>query len=410
MILTFAWRYLKGKKSTQAVQIISWVSVAAMAVGTAALIIVLSVFNGFEGFIKELYSDFYPEIKITAAVGKNFQFSEDDKLKLKSVKGIQSISFSLEEKVLMANDETQMIGIIKGVDEQYDQVTNFSKHIKYGKAYFKDIENEVPKIVLGLGVSNKLSVNEQSALPMNCYAFKKNAAFNSLNPNDVYASSLYQVSGVYLLQDVIDNQYGFASLQSVQNLTDKPNELSSVEIKLKNNIQADAIKSTLQTLFKSHLYKIETRLEQNRTLYFVLKSERWAVYFILTLMLIIASFNIIGSLSMLVIEKEKDIAILKTMGMQNNSIQKIFLSTGVLLSMLGAVIGCILALVICLLQQYFGFVKLGAGDSFLIDAYPVKLHVFDFVLVLATVVIIAALASLIPSIKASKKGIELRVK
>jgi lipoprotein-releasing system permease protein len=142
----------------------------------------------------------------------------------------------------------------------------------------------------------------------------------------------------------------------------------------------------------------------------VLKSERWAVYAILTLMLIIASFNIIGSLSMLVIEKEKDIAILKTMGMQNNIIQKIFLSTGVLLSMLGAVIGCILALVICLLQQHFGFVKLGSGDSFLIDAYPVKLHVFDFVLVLATVVLIAALASLIPSIKASKKAIELRVK
>ena len=135
MILTFAWRYLIGKKSTQAVQIISWVSVAAMAVGTAALIIVLSVFNGFEGFIKELYSDFYPEIKITAAVGKNFQFSEDDKLKLKSVKGIQSISYSLEEKVLMANDETQMIGIIKGVDEQYDQVTNFSKHINIADCY-----------------------------------------------------------------------------------------------------------------------------------------------------------------------------------------------------------------------------------------------------------------------------------
>jgi lipoprotein-releasing system permease protein len=410
MILIFAWRYLKGKKSTQAVQIISWVSVAAMAVGTAALIIVLSVFNGFEGFIKELYSDFYPEIKISASVGKNFQFSAENKFKLNSIKSIQSVSYSLEEKILMAHDETQMIGIIKGVDEQYDEVTNFTKHIKYGKAYFKDVANEFPKIVLGLGVSNKLSVNEQSALPMNCYAFKKNAAFNSLNPDAVYSSSLYQVSGVYLLQDVIDNQYGFASLESVQNLTDKPNELSSIELKLKNNANADDVKASLQQLFKSQPFKIETRLEQNRTLYFVLKSERWAVYAILTLMLIIASFNIIGSLSMLVIEKEKDIAILKTMGMQNNIIQKIFLSTGVLLSMLGAVIGCILALVICLLQQHFGFVKLGSGDSFLINAYPVKLHVFDFVLVLATVVFIAALASLIPSIKASKKEITLRVK
>jgi lipoprotein-releasing system permease protein len=218
------------------------------------------------------------------------------------------------------------------------------------------------------------------------------------------------VSGVYLLQDVIDNQYGFASLQSVQNLADKPNELSSIEIKLKNNALADDVKASLQKLFKSQSFKIETRLEQNQTLYFVLKSERWAVYSILTLMLVIASFNIIGSLSMLVIEKEKDIAILKTMGMQNNLIQKIFLSTGVLLSMLGAVIGCVFALVICLLQQHFGFVKLGAGDSFLIDAYPVKLHIVDFILVLSTVILIAALASLIPSIKASNKGIELRVK
>lgn len=408
MIFTFAWRYLKGKKSTQAVQVISWVSVLAMAVGSAALIIVLSVFNGFEGFIKELYSDFYPEIKIMASVGKNFIFLEKEKLK--SVQEIQYTSYSLEEKILMAYDETQIIGILKGVDIEYDSVTNFSKHIKYGKAYFNDIENEVPKIVLGLGVSNKLSVNEQSALPISCYAFKKNAAFNSIDPNDIYTSSLYQVSGVYLLQDVIDNQYGFASLQSVQNLTDKQNQYSSIEIKLKDNANVEVVKKKLQTILNNSSLKFETRLEQNRTLYFVLKSERWAVYAILTLMLIIASFNIISSLSMLVIEKEKDIAILKTMGMQNNMIQKIFLSTGVLLSMHGAVIGCILALVICLLQQQFGFVKLGSGDSFLIDAYPVKLSVWDFVLVLITVVIIASLASLIPSMKASNKGIELRVK
>ena len=408
MILQFAWRYFKGKKSTQAIQIISWVSVGAMAVGTAALIIVLSVFNGFEGFIKDLYSSFYPQIKITASVGKSFVANEKFIADLKSIEGIRSVSKTLEEKVLFTFNESQVIATIKGIDTNYEKVTGISKSIKYGELDFTK-SNDIPPIVLGIGVSNRLGASEETHLPISCYAFKKEAN-SMIDMATAYSSLLFEVTGVYVLQEEIDNQFVFAPLQVVEDLIDKSGQVSALELSIDKESKSEQIKKKIQSLSGANQLKIETRFEQNKTLYFILKSERWAVYAILTLMLVIASFNIVGSMSMLVLDKEKDIAILKTMGLQSKKIKYIFVSTGILLSSIGALIGCVIALIICLLQQYYGFVKLGGGGSFLIVAYPVKLKFLDFVIVLATVIIIAFFASLLPAIKASKKPIELRVK
>lgn len=409
MTLLFAWRYFKGKKSTQAVQIISWVSILAMAVGTAALIIVLSVFNGFESFIKNLYSDFYPKIKITAIEGKTFIPNDRLLVRLKNIQGLQSISTSLEDNVLFSYEENQVIATLKGIDTAYNHVTNMNKNVRYGKMDFTSVEDIAP-IVLGIGISNRLGASDESPLPINCYSFKKGTSTSFLDMAQAYNSSYFSVTGVYYLQEEIDNKYAFAPLHIVQELTQNVDKISSIEISFSKDAKQASLEKEVKQLSAQYHLKAETRYEQNKTLYFILESERWAVYAILTLMLIIASFNIIGSLSMLVIEKQKDISILKAMGMQHGHIRNIFMATGILLSTIGAGIGCILATSVCILQQQFGFIKLGGSGSFLIDAYPVKMKWEDFLLVMLTVIVIAAIASIIPSIKASKKPIELRVK
>jgi len=408
MLLLFAWRYIKGKKSTQAIQIISWVSVLAMSVGTAALLIVLSVFNGFEDFIKQLYSDFYPQVKVAPIRGKTF--AEDPQLstRLQNLKGIRLISRTLEEKVLFSYDENQVIATLKGVDTAYQQVTGIQQHVRYGHMDFSKA-TDLPPVVLGIGLSNRLGASDESVLPLNCYSFRK-GGLNFLDMSQAYNSAYFTVSGVFGLQEEIDNQFALAPLEVVQSLSNHSGLLSSYELRLAPGTDEKKLVAELQPLLEPAGLKAATRYEQNRTLYFILSSERWAVFAILTLMLIIASFNIIGSLSMLVLEKQKDISILKTMGMTNTRIRSLFLSTGVLLSLIGACIGCLLAIAVCSAQQYFGFVKLGQGDAFLLDAYPVKMVWSDFALVMLTVVIISALASIIPSVKASRKPIELRVK
>ena len=406
MILQFAWRYFKGKKSTQAIQIISWVSVMAMAVGTAALLIVLSVFNGFEDFIKKLYSDFYPQVKVSPMSGKTFQDDSVLIYQIKSIEGIKAVSKTLEHKVLFSYEENQVIATIKGIDTAYNSVTRMKDNIRFGKMDFS-LPSELSPIVMGLGLSNRLGASDESILPINCYSFKKESG-SMMDLGQPYNNTYFTITGVFGLQEEIDNQFALAPLDITQQLSENENKISAYEIAFTEEAdQKKALKKLSQLCTKYNL-KAETRYEQNKTLYFILSSERWAVYAILTLMLLIASFNIIGSLSMLVIDKQKDIAILKTMGMENNRIRKIFLSTGVLLSLIGGALGSLIAVIVCVLQQQFGFVKLGGSGSFLIDAYPVEMKLTDFILVFITVIIISLLASLIPSIKASRRPVSLR--
>ena len=407
MITQFAWRYFKGKKSTQAVQIISWVSVIAMAVGTAALIIVLSVFNGFEHFVKNLYTDFYPDMKITAIQGKHFTLTDSVWNQLIAVKGIEIMSKTIEEKVLLTSEENQSVVTLKGVDENYDSVTHFMNNIQYGKVTFNQDE-DIPSMLLGIGISNKLGVSEEGHFPINCYVFKKNVSI-SFDPTQIYNTQLFMVNALFTMPD-IENDYAFTSLHTLQALSENDNKISSIEMSVLKEASINDVQQKINNIIAPYALKSANRYEQNKTLYFILKSERWAVYAILTMMLLIASFNIIGSLSMLVIEKEKDIAILNTMGMPQNMIKKIFIATGILISLIGACIGSVVAWIVCWIQIQFGIVKMGESGSFLVDAYPVRLSVFDFILVMATVIMIAFIASWIPAVKASKKAIELRLR
>jgi lipoprotein-releasing system permease protein len=402
MHFLFAWRYFKGKKSTQAIHIISWVSILAMSVGTAALIIVLSVFNGFESFIQDLYSNYYPPIKISAIVGKTFQADSIMLHSISNIDHVQRISVCLEEKVMLAFEDHQIVATLKGIDENYDSITHIRTKLSGGDLNLS-MNEEIPSLTIGSGLANRLGANEETHIPLKAYSFKQHESGTFINPSEAYNSQLFAVSGVYELQEEIDNKVAFGALEMVQLLTDKPNMISSIEIDVNSVNNWHEVKSKIQKIVPLKSLQIETRFEQNRTLNFVLSTERTFVFAFLSFILIIASFNIIGALSMLVIDKEKDIRILRAMGIHATSIRNIFMSTGILLALIGATVGCLFAFMVCLIQQKFGIVKLGGSGSFLVEAYPVQMQIGDFAIVYLLVFIIAIFASYFPAIKAGKK-------
>ncbi|MBS1641047.1 MAG: ABC transporter permease [Bacteroidetes bacterium] len=402
MNLLFAWRYFKSKKTTNAINIIARISVIAIAVGTTALIIVLSVFNGFEDLVKGLYADFYADIKVSPVKGKTIILTPEQINQLKNINGITQTSLVAEEKALLVNGDNQAIVYVKGVDDNYTNTSNMLAHIVRGKFVLGNIEN--PKLVIGAGIENAAGIDvERSLTSVNIYLPDRKAK-NLLSPENLTAYTL-QPSGTFLVQQDFDNKYVFTNLAFAKFMLGlNANEYTSVDIKTNNN--SNKVKTQIQKILGTN-YLVQTRYEQNQSLYMVMNIEKWVIYAILSLILIVAAFNIIGALTMLVIEKEKDIAVLKAMGANNKKIQSIFLFEGILLASIGGISGILLASVICFLQMQFHLIKL-SGGSFIIDYYPVQLNIFDFVLVAVTVLIIAILAAFIPAKKASMQEFSLK--
>lgn len=406
MNFLFAWRYFKAKKSTNAINIISWVSVIAIIIGTASLILVLSVFNGFEDLVKSLYSSFYTDLKISPQTGKTITLSGEQLKQLSSIKEIRSYSLIVEDKALLQNGEPLSIVSLKGVDSNYVHVTSIQKNVVKGKFDIGTADH--PSIVLGVGIENALGVeSDRDILPLSAYLFKKTSQLNAADPESSLSTENIFTSGAFLIQQDFDNKYGFTNIDFMKRtLGLQPDEFSAAEIALKDEKQTDEVKLALQNFFGAH-YKIETRYEQNKSLYSVMRTEKWVIYGVLTLILIVAAFNIVGALTMLVLEKQKDIDVLKALGADNNYIQRIFLSEGFLLATIGGIAGILLAMVICWLQVKYKLVPL-QGGSFLIDYYPVKLVATDFLLVLVTILIVAFIASWFPSRKAALQQIDLK--
>ena len=401
MNFLFAWRYFRSKKSTNAINVIAWISVSAITVGCAALIIILSVFNGFEELVKGLYTDFYTDIRIAPSKGKILKLNAGQLQKIKSVNGVGIVSPVAEEKALLVNGPYQAIVLVKGVDEQYVSTNKIAGHIKRGK--FSLGTAEIPLIVLGYGIENAIGADvERSLYPLTLYTPNRKAKFNSLDGlsvNNITASGTFQV------QQEFDNKYAFTNLAFFRYMLNMDaDEYSAVEIKVQQD--ETRVKQALQELLGSD-YIVQTRYEQNKSLYAVMQLEKWVIYAILSLILVVAAFNMIGALTMLVLEKQKDIAVLQAMGASEKRIQAIFLSEGLLLAGTGAGIGMLLATLICWIQIRFEPIKL-AGDTFIVKAYPVKLLPADYILVLVTVTAIGFLAAWIPSRKASRQELALK--
>ncbi len=404
MNILFAWRYFRSKKSANAINIIAWISVLAIAVGTAALIIVLSVFNGFEDLVKGLYGDFYADVKITPATGKFIQFSPVQIKKITAAPGVGKLSFFAEEKAVLVNGDYQTIVFLKGVDQNYHFVNHLTNHIERG--VYNLGSTNAPSMIAGAGISNAVGADPEDKLsnPVVYLPNRKATSFNSL---DAMHSYNVAPAGIFSVQQEFDDKYAFTNLGFMQYMLDlQPNEYSGVEIALQPNVKPEDAKKNLQQIIGSK-FAVQTRYEQNQSLYTIMQIEKWVIYGILSLILLVAAFNMIGALTMLVLEKQKDIAVLKAMGAHDSRIQRIFLSEGLVLAGVGGIAGTFIAFLVCLMQLKYHLLKLG-GNTFIIDYYPVKMYFPDFLLVAFTVLTVAILAAWIPSRKAAAQLYSLK--
>ena len=365
----------------------------------------LGVFNGLEGLVKSLYSSFYSEMNISAAHGKTITVTNDQLKKLRGLGGIKNFSLVAEEKGLLQNGSYLSVVILKGVDENYRYVTGVADHLIRGNYDLGTLDD--PQLILGAGVENAVGVQtDRNLLSLMIYLPKRNSS-ELIDPSQNISADSISTKGTFVIQQDFDNKYAITNLDFVKRMLGlQPAQYSGIEISLKNASDAEDMRIDLQKIFGSN-YKVQTRYEQNQSLYSIMRAEKWVIYAVLVLIMVIFSFTLVSSLTMLVIEKEKDISVLHALGGNRNFIQRIFLSAGLLLTFIGAGVGILLALLIAWLQINYKLIPL-SGESFLIDYYPVTLKIGDLLLVAITVIVIALLASWIPSRKAALNEFSLR--
>ena len=401
MHLLFAWRYFRGKYNFQAIQIIAWVSVVAIAVGTAALIIVLSVSNGFTEVVKGLYADFYADVRVTPAQGKFFSLSNTHYQNIINIDGVKAVSKVVENRALLVKGELQAVVLVKGVDKNYSKINNVARYMKRGQYIMGNLEN--PIVLLGIGVEQKLGLF-RSFIGDTLQLFAVNRSGKGFtNINQLNSLTVVQ-GGAFSVQQEFDDQYVFTNYPFAQYLFDlDSNQYSAIEIAVEPS-KLKAVIQSLSTQLGTH-FQIKDKYQQNADLYKIMQMEKWIIFAILALIMIVASFNLVGALTMLVLEKQKDIHVLHAMGAKPWDIQKIFLMLSGMMAFIGALMGGSLATLFCWAQNKFHFIKLG-GNSFVIDYYPVKPMAEDYIAILLLVIVIAIAAGWIPARKAASRLFE----
>jgi lipoprotein-releasing system permease protein len=409
-----ALRYFFSKKSTAAIQVLNWITVGAIAVGTAALIIVLSVFNGFEGLVISLYHSFNSDLEITPLHNKTFVLSEAQMKKIKSISELKSVSACIEENALLRFRDQQFIATLQGVDVNFEQTCDVSKCIYKGRFDISsdtiDLNNNTIQhnVVLGAGVAQSLGLNADfTTEPIQLYIPNRKSENITLDPMNAFRSERVYGVGSFAIQQDFDMKYVFVDYQLLKNLLQYDNEISLLRIALNNSNKETLARKQLMQILGNDVI-IKNRYEQNELIYKIMKIEKWVVYSILSFILIIASFNMIGSLSMIAIDKRRDIGILRTFGADSKMVLHIFLLEGLIAAGFGALIGLVLGAIVCTAQIYFKIIKLG-GNSFVVDAYPVTMQWFDFILVILTILLIGGITAWFPAQKASKQAMDLKM-
>ncbi|MDP4290476.1 MAG: ABC transporter permease [Bacteroidota bacterium] len=388
-----ARRYLFAKKSHNIINVISGISAAGIMIGTMALIIVLSVFNGFERVIVSLVNTFDPDIKISLVEGKTFHAGDIAADRIKRLNGVVRYTDVLEENALLRYNNRQYFATIKGVSPDYQDKSGLDSMLVEGSMSLESKGN--PYAVIGRGVAYYLGVDTHD-LKHQLEIYVPRRGTGAVTPDQAFNSASLFTSGIFAIQDDFDSKYVLLPIDFTRDLLEYNDEVTAVELGLAKEMDNEQIQQQIQQIVGPR-FKVENRFQQQSTLYHLMKSEKLAVFFILGFILLIASFNVIGSLSMLIIEKKKDINILWSMGADSRLIRRIFLAEGLLVTTLGALLGLILGAAICWLQQRFGLVKLEAsGGTFLIKAYPVAMEWFDFVMVFVTVFFIGLVAVIFP--------------
>lgn len=378
----------------------SVIATAGVFVGATALVIVLSVFNGFELLVTNLYNSFDADYVVTPVNGKTF-VPDSALLKSMSVmQGVALVSEVLEENVLLKNGDKQYFATIKGVSPRVQNLQNLKGLIVDGSLKLED--NKMPYACLGQGVAIGLSLSSSNSLyPLTVFVPNRLSTPDLVNTANAFKILNINVSSVFSVQQDVDAKYFLVPVSFARELLSYTKEVSAVEIYIGANSSNTNIQELIQEKFGPE-FLVKNKQQQHELLYKIMKSEKWAVFFILVFILIVASFNVIGSLTMLIIDKKKDIAILKSMGATMQTIKNIFLLQGMLISSYGAIGGIVTGLIICFIQQTYGIIGLGSTGSFVVDAYPVKIIPADLFFVLGTVLLIGFLASLIASRNISK--------
>jgi len=386
-----AKRYFSTKNNRNFVHIISWVSLLGVAIGTAALILVLSVFNGFEDLVLKMYNPFDPHLQITTAEGKVFNPEKISTVLDNSE--FESSAYILEEKVLLKYQEKEFIATVKGVSETYQELTNFDNLLVDGE-YINSYKNKNVAVVGG-GVAYHLSIGLGTMFEQLQVFVPNRNSKTLLNPQTAFKQGSVLPVGVFSIQAELDQEYIITPLAFIQQLADRGNNISAVEIKLKHEDRMLAIQEQLTTVLGDD-FIVKNRFEQQEFLYKILNTEKLAVFLILAFIMIIATFNIIGALSMLMLDKQKDIATLRSLGCTVQDIQSVFFRKSMLTILLGIGTGLFIGLGLSILQQTFGFIGMGAG-SFVINTYPIAIVFTDIILVSFTVFAIGLLASWYPA-------------
>ena len=390
LALFFAKRYLFSKKSVNAINIISIISVVGVMVSSAALVIVLSFYNGMEKFILSLYSTFAPELRIEPSQGKVFSTETEVFKSLRKDPSIISYSEILEDKVVLQYNNQQFIAQLKGVEPK-----SLALHEGNGMLYAGDFNidsNNSSYAILGAQVQSNLRVPlEGMDNTIQLFSPRKGGTIGSVNPMDDINIRNISPRGILNFQQGFDNII-ITPIAFAKDLLNEHSKVSAVEIYTKDSININPLQTKIQESLGS-AYLVKNREQQNPMLYKTVRSEKWIVFFILTLIGIIAIFNIIGSLTMLVIDKKQDMSVLRSLGAEQSLIQRIFFYEGLLIASIGSVFGILIGLVFGLFQEKFGFIRTGEGANALIDAYPIDIRATDFVLVFVTIMIMATVVS-----------------
>lgn len=388
-----ARRYLFSKKKHNAINIISAVSVCGVALATLALVCTLSVFNGFQDMVAGFFTAFDPELKITVREGKVFDPHESRVAQIHAMPEIEVWTETLEENAMVQYKDRQTMAVIKGVEDNFEQLTAIDS-LLYGTGKFVLNDSVVDYGILGVELMSELGTGIQFVDPLQVYAPKRNARVNMANPAASFNNDyLFSPGAVFIVnQQKYDARYILTSLGFARRLFDYDTEVSAIEIKLKPGSNIDAVEKKMEEILGER-FVVQNRYEQQADVFRIMEIEKFISYLFLTFILAIACFNVIGSLSMLILDKRDDVETLRNLGAGDQLITRIFLFEGRMISVFGASIGIVLGLLLCFLQQKFGLISLGGGNgSFVVDAYPVSVHLTDVLLVFVTVIAVGFLS------------------
>lgn len=399
-----ARRYLFSKKKHNAINIISAVSVCGVALATMALVCTLSVFNGFQDTVADLFTEFDPELKVTVSEGKVFDAQSERIQALRAMPEIAVFSETLEENAMVQYKDRQTMVILKGVPDNFRQLTKIDS-ILYGTGEFMLHDSIVDYGVMGVELVSTLGTGIQFVDPLQVYVPRRSAKVNMANPSASFNMEyLFSPGCVFAVnQQKYDSQYILVPLHFVRTLLDYTTEASAIELKLKPGVDVNAVKAKIEKKLGDG-FVVRNRYEQQEDVFKIMEIEKLVSYLFLTFILVIACFNVIGSLSMLILDKKEDVMTLRNLGADERLISRIFLLEGRMISFCGAVIGIVLGLLLCYVQKTYGLISLGSsGDSFVIDAYPVSVHLGDVVLIFVTVFAIGFLSVWYPVRYLSKR-------